>query len=119
LLQTFPQPPQLVLLVDVFTHAPEHNMSPDVLHLHAPLWQELPAPHTFPQFPQLVLSLPRFVHTPLHIAIVQTLVHAPFMQPWPEGHAWPQLPQCAAVDVRSTHPAPPGQSVCPETAHTH
>src|SRR3954469_26007258 len=61
--QTFPQAPQLALLLARLTQELPHFVSPgkQALLLHVPLTQFDPAAQTFPQAPQLALSEERLV----------------------------------------------------------
>jgi hypothetical protein len=61
----WPQVPQLLLSVDVLTHAPLHAVRPPAqLLAHDPFKHTLPAPHTLLQAPQLFGSLAEGMHFP-------------------------------------------------------
>jgi len=63
--QIFPQVPQLLLSVEVFTQEPPQKVWPmEQTDWQVPLVQLEPAPQTLPQVPQLLLSVLGFTQTP-------------------------------------------------------
>jgi hypothetical protein len=116
--QTWPQPPQLLLLELRSTQALPQMVSP-VGHWHAPLPQVAPGGQTLLQAPQLLTSTARSLQTPLQqlrpvwqtwpqapqlLMSVPVLVHAPLQSVWPEGQL--QTPLTQLRPVEQAGPAP-------------
>ncbi len=64
-----PQPPQLFPSVEVFTHAPPHDVNPvgHPLVVHAPRKHVEPVAQALPQLPQFVALDERSTHVPLQL----------------------------------------------------
>jgi len=83
-LQTCPQPPQLLLLVLVLTHAPPQQL--------------VPAPHTCPQLPQLLLSVCSLTQVPLQSDLPEEQLHV-LPEHVPLEHGYAQSPPHTVVQT--------------------
>jgi len=90
-LQVTPQPPQLVVLVDVLTQAERHGVRPDALHRQAPPLQYCDDEHAFPHAPQFSGSFIGMQVPPHFTPLLQR--QAPEEQTSPGAQVLPQAPQ--------------------------
>jgi hypothetical protein len=77
-LQATPQPPQLLLSVCVFTHAPPQFVVPPI-HVveHVPLMHTWPVVHAIVQLPQCIASVAVLMQVPLQSVVPLGHAHAP------------------------------------------
>jgi hypothetical protein len=108
-----PQPPQLLLSVFGFTHAPPHMICivGQPVSVHAPATQACPAAHFIPQAPQFWKSVCVSKHVVPQSVLPTSQPHLPARHAWLLGQAIPQPPQFAASLFVSMHR--PLQSVRP------